>query len=109
VDIRDFKEFLAGPDRTGDLVGIVDITDTLGRNRLASDGSFRIADGHLHYELTFEHRSREFSLTVRLRPDRWVEQRDAVRRSRMAVPSSARATSVTGFAIQLLRSLRNRH
>jgi predicted acylesterase/phospholipase RssA len=70
VDIRDFKEFLAGPDRTGDLVGIVD-ADTLGQNLLARDGSFRLADGHLHYELTFEHRSREFSLTVQAPTRPW--------------------------------------
>ena len=100
VDIRDFKEFLAGPDRTGDLVGIVD-ADTLGQSLLARDGSFRLADGHLHYELTFEHRSREFSLTVQAPTRPWGRANATLYEvRRMAVPSSARSTSVTGFAMK---------
>jgi len=70
VDIRDFERFSTGPDRTGDLVGIVD-ADALGDSLPAKAGSFRLADGHLQYELTLDHRGRELSLIVRVPTRPW--------------------------------------
>jgi predicted patatin/cPLA2 family phospholipase len=70
VDIRDFEQFAAGPDRTGDLVGIVDAT-VLGGSLPAKAGSFRLADGHLQYELMLESRGRELSLVVRAPTRPW--------------------------------------
>jgi predicted acylesterase/phospholipase RssA len=70
VDIRDFARFVAGPDRTGELVGIVD-AEQLGRGVPAKAGSFRLADGQLHYELTIEEGGRELSVVVRAAARPW--------------------------------------
>ena len=63
AEIRDLEQFLAGPERTGELVGIVD-SEVLGRGLLARSGSFRLASGRLHYEVVFAHAGREFCLVV---------------------------------------------
>jgi predicted acylesterase/phospholipase RssA len=70
VDIRDFERFMSDPDRCGDLVGIVD-ADALGHSLPAKAGSFRLADGHLRYELALENRNRELSLVVRAPTRPW--------------------------------------
>jgi predicted patatin/cPLA2 family phospholipase len=70
VDLRDAERFLAGPDRTGELVGIVD-ADALGGSVPAKAGSFRLAERHLVYELTLEQSGRELSVVVRVPTRPW--------------------------------------
>jgi predicted acylesterase/phospholipase RssA len=50
VDIRDIEAFLAGRERSGELVGVVD-SEALGRGLLAREGSFELGQGRLVYEL----------------------------------------------------------
>lgn len=64
VDIRDIEHFVAGPDRIGELVGIVD-AEAVGHGLPAKTGSVQLADGHLRYELVLEDRRRELCLVVR--------------------------------------------
>jgi len=70
VDLRDAERFLAGPDRTGELVGIVD-ADALGGSVPAKAGSFRLADRQLVYELTLEQSGRELSVVIRVPTRPW--------------------------------------
>ena len=66
ADIRDVDRFLTGPERSGELVGIVD-ADALGGSVPAKAGSFRLADGRLFYELTLELRDRELTVVISAR------------------------------------------
>ena len=66
ADIRDVDRFVTGPERSGELVGIVD-ADALGGSVPAKAGSFQLADGRLFYELTLELRDRELTVVISAR------------------------------------------
>jgi predicted acylesterase/phospholipase RssA len=107
VDIRDVERFLAGADRTAELVGIVD-AETLGRGLLAKAGSFELADGRLHYELVLEHAGRELCLVVRVPTRRW-RHADVTLHNGPSADGSIVGTGKLGTGLlsqmQLLRSL----
>jgi predicted acylesterase/phospholipase RssA len=64
AEVHDLHAFLAGPERTGDVVGVVD-SEELGHGLLARSGSFELVGGCLRYALVLEHEGRELELVVR--------------------------------------------
>jgi predicted acylesterase/phospholipase RssA len=65
ADIRELEPFLAGPERTGEAVAVVD-SAAFGPNLLAKAGSFRLEGRRLVYELLLEHEGRDLALDLRV-------------------------------------------
>lgn len=104
VDVRDIERFLSGPERTGELVGIVDAAG-LGGSVPAKAGSFRLTDGHLLYELTLELRERDLTVSVRVPARPWGGGEVTLHDSDGSLAGTGRLRSGLLDELRLLRSL----
>jgi predicted patatin/cPLA2 family phospholipase len=108
-EILDLERFLDGPERTGDLVGVVD-SEVLGRGLLARSGSFRLEGGRLLYELVVTVAGRDVRVEVSAPTRPWgaadVTLYDGTH-AEAAPIGAGMLRSGLGGGIRLLRSLQS--
>jgi predicted acylesterase/phospholipase RssA len=107
AEIRDLERFLDGPEREGELVGVVD-SELLGRGLLAREGSFRLERGRLHFELLLAAGARELRLAVSAPTRPWGRAEVTVHEGSSAdapVIGTGTLDSGVGGELRLLRSL----
>lgn len=107
ADIREIEGFLAGPERTGELVGMID-AEALGHGLPAKSGSFELAGGTRTYELALEHRGHDLRLLVRVPTHPWGEADLTLHdgsSTRASVSGTGKLRSGLRNEIDLMRSL----